>query len=284
MKYSGVWILAQRGDATPSEGHAIDHIGWRTPNLDAKTKELKAQNVKFTTEPRPLRLAATVIVLGLLAAFGASSCNSNDPESNSVSSSTSSRPAPAPNRVNAGLISLPRLVLDAENRATSGGPIKLANYSGKVLLVNLWATWCGPCRMETPELVKLHREFQSRGVEMIALSTEDPEASAQSVSNFVREFHVDYQVGWATREVAQTLMQGRTSIPQSFIIARDGRIVRRFIGFNPDTTPPQIKQALEEAVEWGIAAASLSVERRGCQPAMPRRDEIEVRMRGAASP
>jgi len=43
LKYSGVWLLVQRGDATPSEGHAIDHIGWRTPNLDAKTKELKAR-------------------------------------------------------------------------------------------------------------------------------------------------------------------------------------------------------------------------------------------------
>ena len=143
---------------------------------------------------------------------------------------------------------LPRLVLDAENKATSGDPIKLANYSGKVLLVNLWATWCGPCRNETPELVKLHKEFQSRGVEMIGLSTEDPEASAQTVIDFVREYEVDYQIGWAKREVAQTLMQGRTSIPQSFVIARDGRILKRFIGFDPQVTPPQLKKALEDAL------------------------------------
>ena len=92
--------------------------------------------------------------------------------------------------------------------------------------------------MEIPELVKLHKEFQSRGVEMIGLSTEDPVASAESVSDFIREYNVDYQIGWAKREVAQTLMQGRTSIPQSFIIARDGRIVRRFIGFRPDSRRP----------------------------------------------
>ena len=83
---------------------------------------------------------------------------------------------------------------------------------------------------------------------MIGLSTEDPDASAQSVANFVRTYNVDYQIGWATREVALTLMQGRTSIPQSFIIARDGRILKRFIGFNPQSTPPQLKQALEEAL------------------------------------
>lgn len=187
----------------------------------------------------PLRVACTVISLGLLAAFGVSSCNSNDP-------ATTSRPA-APTRPTA-LATLPRPVLDAENKATSGGPIKLSNYSGKVLLVNLWASWCGPCRAETPELVKLHKEYQSRGVEMVGLSTEDPDASAESVSDFIREFGVDYQIGWAKREVAQTLMQGRTSIPQSFIIARDGRIIKRFIGFRPDLTPDQLKQALEEAL------------------------------------
>jgi peroxiredoxin len=195
--------------------------------------------IRFWT---PLRVACTVISLGLLAAFGVSSCNSNDPSSVAVNRSS------ATTRPNSSLATLPRTVLDTENKAASGDPIKLANYSGKVMLVNLWATWCGPCRMETPELVKLHKEFQSRGVEMIGLSTEDPDASAESVSDFVREYNVDYHIGWATREVAQTLMQGRTSIPQSFVIARDGRIVKRFIGFRPDLTPGQIKAALEEAL------------------------------------
>lgn len=199
----------------------------------------EVNRIRFWT---PLRVACTVISLGLLAAFGVSSCNSNDPPAATVNRSS------APTRPNSSLATLPRLILDAENKAATGNPIKLANYSGKVLLVNLWATWCGPCRMETPELVKLHKEFQSRGVEMIGLSTEDPEASAQSVSEFVREYNVDYHIGWATREVAQTLMQGRTSIPQSFVIARDGRIVKRFIGFRPDLTPGQIKAALEEAL------------------------------------
>jgi peroxiredoxin len=103
--------------------------------------------------------------------------------------------------------------------------------------------------METPELVRLHKAFQSRGVEMIGLSTENPDASARSVSEFVREFNVDYQIGWAKPEVAQIMMQGRSSIPQSFIIARDGRVVRRFIGFNPETTPTQLKEALEQALK-----------------------------------
>jgi cytochrome c biogenesis protein CcmG/thiol:disulfide interchange protein DsbE len=188
--------------------------------------------IRFWT---PLRLVTTVVAFGLLVAIGVSSCNSNDAPTKTTTAT----------RAN----TLPRQVLEAENRAASGAPIKLGNYSGKVLLVNLWATWCGPCRMETPELVRLHKAFQSRGVEMIGLSTENPDASARSVSEFVREFNVDYQIGWAKPEVAQIMMQGRSSIPQSFIIARDGRVVRRFIGFNPETTPTQLKEALEQALK-----------------------------------
>jgi catechol 2,3-dioxygenase-like lactoylglutathione lyase family enzyme len=62
LNYSGVWLLVTRGDAAPSDGHAIDHIGWRTPNLAEKTLQLKAQDVKFTTEPRPLKLASGTMV------------------------------------------------------------------------------------------------------------------------------------------------------------------------------------------------------------------------------
>ena len=62
LRYKGVWLLVSKGDATPSDGHAIDHFGWRTPNLAARSGELKGQSVKFTTEPRPLTLASGTVV------------------------------------------------------------------------------------------------------------------------------------------------------------------------------------------------------------------------------
>jgi len=203
-----------------------------------KTKEPGA--IKFWT---PLRIISTLIVLGLIAAFGVSSCNSNDAPT--VSRSANSAPAGADA---AAKPPLPAIAWDTELKSVTGESIKLSNYSGKVLLVNLWATWCGPCRTEIPELVRLHKEYQSRGVEMVGLSTEDPVASAESVQEFVRAFKVDYQIGWATREVAIALMQGRGSIPQSLIITRNGRIKKRFVGFHPQQTPPLLKQALEEAL------------------------------------
>src|SRR5215831_3344975 len=63
LRYSGVWLLVQRGDAVPSEGHAVDHIGFRTDGeLAAKAAEYKSAGVKFITEPRPLKLASGVMV------------------------------------------------------------------------------------------------------------------------------------------------------------------------------------------------------------------------------
>jgi glutathione peroxidase-family protein len=201
--------------------------------------------VKFWT---PLRLVSTLIVLGMLAAFGASSCNSNDPATPAPKRVTIARSS---NDASGGVetvSTLPNVVRDMEMKSAKGQPIKLSDYSGKVLLVNLWATWCGPCRNETPELVKLYNEYQDRGVEMLGLSTEDPVSSAQSVQQFMRQYKVGYHVGWAPYEVKVALMQGRTSIPQSFIMTRDGRIIKRFVGFNPRQTPSQLKQAIEEAL------------------------------------
>lgn len=200
----------------------------------------------------PYRIAITLVVFSLLAAFGVSSCNSTgdqpvvvEPKPRAAIKPANNAPAPP------AMPTLPPNVLNAELRASSGAPIKLSDYTGKVLIVNLWATWCQPCRVEIPELVKLYKEYRSKGVEVVGLSTEDPDASEESVRTFVKDHNVDYRVGWATNEVALTLMQGRDSIPQSFVISRDGHIVKRFIGFSITATPPQLKQAIEDALKRG---------------------------------
>lgn len=223
--------------------------------------EMRAKQKIETGKPllTPVRLAFTVVVLSLVAAFGISSCSSSDERRAASPGENSGAKAPpslknAPANPPALITSLPANIVDAELKAVTGAPIKLSNYNGKVLLVNLWATWCGPCRLETPELVKLYNEFRSQGVEIVGLSTENPETSAESVRKFVNDYNVNYRIGWATPEVAITLMQGRDAIPQSFVISRDGRVIRRFVGFNPISVPPQIKEAIQEALNSKSAA------------------------------
>ncbi|MGI8917895.1 MAG: TlpA disulfide reductase family protein [Pyrinomonadaceae bacterium] len=216
-------------------------------------KKQKSKRESFWT---PLRVAATVMVLSLVALFGASSCNSNDesvnrepaPRANSANPAApapANPAAPAPATASAAL---PITVRDAELKAVNGKPIKLGDYNGKVLLVNLWATWCGPCRSEIPELVKLYREFRPQGLEIVGLSTENPESSADGVRKFVSDYSMNYRVGWATNDVALTLMNDRNAIPQSFVISRDGRVLTRFVGFNASETPLKLRKAVEEAL------------------------------------
>ncbi len=212
--------------------------------MKSSDKPLPSTTKNFWT---PARLIVTAITMSLLFVMGVSSCQSGDetakvrPGPRPPSNPAAPPPAPA---------SLPTNVREAELPAANGPTIKLANYSGKVVLVNLWATWCGPCRMETPELVRIHKEYHSKGLEMVGLSTENPEASAESVRNFVRAYNVEYAIGWATPEVALTFMRltGRDAIPQSFIIAPDGRVLSQFVGYSSLQTPERLRQAIEQAL------------------------------------
>jgi thiol-disulfide isomerase/thioredoxin len=190
-------------------------------------------------------LVSTVAVFLLLLPLSLfSAAQQSSPTATPTPTST---PAPAP----AALKRLPAKVLDAKlkNARGRGRSFSLSEYSGKILVINLWATWCGPCRPETPQLVKLYKEFRGRGVVMVGLSTEDPVDSSQQVREWVRNFAIPYRIGWTTQDVAITLMNGRDAIPQTFVIGRNGRIVRRFVGFNQQKTPEQFKTAINEALE-----------------------------------
>jgi thiol-disulfide isomerase/thioredoxin len=201
-----------------------------------KKKSVEVIKRKFWT---PLRVVTTFVALAMLVSLGLSSCNSSEP---GTSNSAPTRPA-------ASGPTLPPNVLNAELKTVNGNSIKLSDYSGKVLVVNLWATWCGPCRMEIPELVKLYNEFKPQGLEMVGLSTEDPDSTADSVRDFVRTFQMSYAVGWSPQDVSISLMRGNTAIPQSFLVARDGRILKRFVGFNRDSTPPLLRKEIEAALK-----------------------------------
>jgi thiol-disulfide isomerase/thioredoxin len=146
---------------------------------------------------------------------------------------------------------LPENVMQANISLLDGQTTKLANYSGKVLVVDLWATWCGPCRQEIPHLVKIANEYKDKGVEVIGLTNEDPETDAEMVKEFSENFNINYPIGWADGELQQVLMQGRGAIPQTYIIGRNGKVLKRFVGFNAAISVPQMKAVLDAALSEG---------------------------------
>lgn len=154
------------------------------------------------------------------------------------------QPAAAPNQQ--GFVAISEQAMNAEIQPLDGPPFRLADFKDKVVVLDIWATWCGPCRYEIPHLVEMSKEFGPKGVEVIGLTLENPQQDEEKVRSFAREFKINYKLGWARADVAQELMAGRGSIPQTYII-KDGKIIKRFIGFSPDKSPAMMLSALKEA-------------------------------------
>jgi thiol-disulfide isomerase/thioredoxin len=143
---------------------------------------------------------------------------------------------------------LPDGILKRQLQALDKGSFRLADFSNHVVVLNLWATWCGPCRMEIPDYEKVRKEYAGRGIEFIALTTEDPRTSSDRVRQFVREFNFGFRLGWADRDTAQTLMNGRNSIPQTIVIAPDGRIVSHWRGYSRGQSADRLRDAIKRAL------------------------------------
>ena len=194
----------------------------------------------------------------IFAVFAISSCTSNDTANLTANRNaqsqqpkvtiTSNRGAQPQTAKPAGLDVVPPEVWNAEIPAVGGGTFRLSDYKDKVIVLDLWATWCGPCRLEIPHLVELSDEYKGKGVEVVGLTTENPASDAEKVSDFAKEFNINYKLGWANANIALPLMAGSSSIPQTFVIAPGGRIVTKFRGFSPQI-PSMVRAAIEKANE-----------------------------------
>jgi len=109
----------------------------------------------------------------------------------------------------------------------TGRPASLANYRGRPILINIWATWCAPCRVEMPALERLAKKFAGTDFRVVAVSVDQDDSTV--VDAFVRELGLSFEVlhnqAGDIRQRYQT-----TGVPESFVIDRDGVIVKKVIG------------------------------------------------------
>jgi len=201
----------------------------------------------------PGRVVITLLGAGLLIVWGVSSWKSrgvvvaNKPAVNRVTTTPANNPRPPMEPV-----SLPQELRDTKLATLDGASLKLSDFADKVVVVNIWATWCGPCRQEMPELVKISNEYKSRGLVVLGLATTYNERNDQEhVKEYIRAQNVPYQIIWDDGTLAAPLVQmvnAQSVIPQSFVISRDGRIVKHFQGFRPYMDPQLMRQAVEDAL------------------------------------
>lgn len=117
--------------------------------------------------------------------------------------------------------------VDLRSEGEGGRPVTLADYRGKVILLNIWATWCEPCRVEMPSLERLHTQFAGKDFRVVAVSVdiEGPEKVMAFVNSMGLTFDILHDPSRAIEGVYQT-----TGVPESFVIDRDGVIVKKVIG------------------------------------------------------
>lgn len=108
----------------------------------------------------------------------------------------------------------------------SGNPVSLGDYRGSVVLVNLWATWCPPCREEMPTLQAFYEKYRSHGFVLIAINQEEP---LETVSAFVEEFGLTFPV-WLDLEYQAQREFNTIGLPSSYVIDRKGRVRLMWIG------------------------------------------------------
>jgi thiol-disulfide isomerase/thioredoxin len=196
----------------------------------------------------------SVLILVLAVVFsGLSACTNqtnsakqtdeaNVPPVNSDSTETAKAP-----KDNSEYPPIPSALAQTEIKKIDDSIFKLEDKKGNVVLLNLWATWCGPCRGEMPHLVEMEEKFKPKNFEVIGLNTDDE--SVEDINKFAEEMKLNYQMAYADGKMMKEFLniskfQG---IPQSFLIDREGRLRGVFLGGGPKVIGT-MKETVEKVV------------------------------------
>jgi cytochrome c biogenesis protein CcmG/thiol:disulfide interchange protein DsbE len=128
----------------------------------------------------------------------------------------------------------------------SGKPLSLNEIKGKVVIVDFWATWCGPCVMSIPELVDLQDKYKAKGLVVVGISVDDDKVSKGELLAFKEKMRINYRILRANNKVYEDYF-GRTSgfsIPTLFVIDREGKVRDRFMGFTPGVVEKSVQSLL----------------------------------------
>ncbi len=122
----------------------------------------------------------------------------------------------------------------------------LADYKGKVVVLDFYATWCEPCRAETPRLVQLQRQYAEQGLQVIGLNVGGADDREQ-VPTFAKEFGIQYPLAFPDDEFADAYLDDNQNIPQAFVFDRSGNMVKRFVGYS-ETSGEELDRVVQSTL------------------------------------
>ena len=136
----------------------------------------------------------------------------------------------------------------------NGGNLKLSDLRGKAVLLNFWATWCGPCKIETPWLVEMQNQYGNQGLQVVGVAMDD--SGKDEISKFAKDMGVNYPV-LLGKEAVGDEYGGVPALPESFFIGRDGKIVERIIGLKGKA---EIEDAIKKALKTEAATSAAALQ------------------------
>ena len=128
--------------------------------------------------------------------------------------------------------------LDLTFKDMNGAEVRLADYKGKVILLNVWATWCGPCELEIPELVEAYNKYKDRGVVVLGVSLDDP---AETLRAYAPKKNMNYPL-LLWQDAFEDAYGPIVGVPITFFIGRDGTISERHFG-------PVTKEGIDQQIK-----------------------------------
>lgn len=145
------------------------------------------------------------------------------------------------------------LAPDFELKTLDGKPVKLSSFRGKAVLLNFWATWCGPCKIETPWFVDFYKQYRPQGLEIVGVAMD---SGHEEIPQFVKEMNINYTIVEGTEQVSDAY-GGLDGYPVTFFIDRNGKILKMVQGLTGQGDLEQdIKQALAVPVQTASAGSS----------------------------
>jgi thiol-disulfide isomerase/thioredoxin len=170
------------------------------------------------------RILPALLLLPLLAA-GCSGSTSAPSAASGGSSSSSAR----------------QVKLDFSLQTPAGETVELTKFDGSIRVVDFWATWCPPCREEIPHFNELHRKYKDRGVNFVGISVDD---NPKVLAAFDKEIHIEY-ASLLSDPKAEAAFGGVAGLPSTFVLDRQGRVVKSYVGeIDPETLEGDIQALL----------------------------------------
>ncbi|MFN2516182.1 MAG: redoxin domain-containing protein [Pyrinomonadaceae bacterium] len=119
----------------------------------------------------------------------------------------------------------------------------LADYQGKILVLDFYATWCAPCRESIPRLIALQKNYGPKGLQIVGLNVGGPDDRIK-VADFARELGIQYSLGFPDKPLTDLFLSDDQTIPQTFLFDRQGQLVKRFIGYQ-ESTGAELEKAIK---------------------------------------